>query len=276
MSDSSSAKRPSAADETGETGRETGDEKRPKTEQKAGDDVRSVLSKLTEVILARDKRMEKAVINATKLLSRQPPVVRAEHAENAVALFQAAFGGVDAVGESHVALFKAFEAVADDLGLRTRVDLVSMRFRVVVCADLQSDQFSDCLRVLRAEIARCCTTLQEAKLQGIEAPTDVTRERAAALFAALAVVRAQSSVSALRAHAHALLSDAVSNANKAPSFFSPEEREALLQWRAEAGAPGRLKSGVGTERLVKDARAKMGDSRTTSFDAHASRVSEGL
>lgn len=243
-------------------------------------DVATILHKLTDVLRAGDARRGKALTNAAKLLSREPPLVSAREADDVAALLRAALDGVpDAVvcHELHGQYSQLVQAAQGCAGaLAIAVD-DNWAWRVILSDALHSDdpfEFGKHVGRLRTELARCCSALQEAKLNDLEPPADVTPARAAALFAALGVVHAQARVPALRAHAAALLKDAVADASRAPSFFTREQSAALLEWRADAAAT-RSSLGaahVGTERLVKDARAAAGNSRQSSFAAHEARA----
>lgn len=205
-------------------------------------------------------------------------MLRAEHAANVAALVRAATDGVDdqiVCHDLHVeygqlidALLARREVAAAGLDAALLEDL---RFRCSVSHALHTDdsfEFGNALGVLRGEVLRCCDALQRAKLDDADPPADVTSSRAAALFSALGVVHAQITVSALRQHAAALLKDVVAAASRAPQFFTPEQTEALLGWRADSSSMQRISSGAaGVARLVKDARAEAGRERAAKFSA---------
>ncbi len=244
----------------------------------AASDVTAILRKLTQVLRAGDARRGKAVTNAAKLLSREPPLVTAAEAAHVQALLAAALDGVpDSVvcHDLHAPYAQLVEAaVSCAAALGVAVD-ENWSWRVLLSHALHTDdslEFVKHVGRLRAELARCCSALQQARLNELDPPPDVTAARAAALHAALSVVHAQARVPALRAHAAGLLKDALADASRAPSFFTREQTAALLEWRADAASTRTLSANVGTERLVKDARAAAGNARQSSFAAHEARA----
>jgi hypothetical protein len=171
-------------------------DKKPKLAD-SGDEVAAILARLTEFVAVGAKR-QKALQSAAKLIERNPPVVRAEHAANVATLVGVATEGVADQIVCHD-LHAEYAQLVDVLLTRrdtaaatldaARLD--DLRFRCCVSHALHTEdsfEFGSALSVLRAEVLRCCDALQRAKLDDADAPADVTASRAAALFGALSVV----------------------------------------------------------------------------------------